>query len=157
MDEWVTQKAAEAHARDFVRVRVCTDRSGRVVAIFAFNLIALAPAEIARNDAGGLTRINTLLLARFALHVDLRGSGHGVRLMAEVMREALAIAEMVPVRVLLLDAKNDRLAEWYQDLNFKPTKTDPRRLYMPMKRVRASVTAAGAAIEADTRPERMPQ
>lgn len=146
MDEWVTQKAAAAHARETVKVRVCVDAFGRVIAVFAFDFIVLAPAEVSRNDSGGLAKVNTLLLARFALHVDYRGDGHGPRLMAEVLREAVAIAEGVPVRVLALDAKNERLAEWYASLDFKPTRTNPLRMYMPMKRVRASVEAADAAL-----------
>jgi hypothetical protein len=146
MDEWITGKAAEAQARNTAKVHVCLDAEGKVVAMFAFDIIILTPAEVSRNAAGGLSTVRTLLLARFARHIDIKGNDAGLKLMAEVMREAVVIADKVPLAVLALDAKNEKLAAWYATIDFVPTKTDPLRLYMPMAKVRASVEAADAAL-----------
>jgi len=149
MDQWVTEKAAVAQSRNTAKVHVCLDDTGRVVAVFAFDIIILAPGEVSRSASGGLSQVRTLLLARFARHIDIKGDGAGLKLMAEVMREAVAIADRVPLSVLALDAMNERLAEWYSTIDFVPTKTDPMRLYMPMSKVKASVEAADAALQGE--------
>ncbi|RPE75676.1 hypothetical protein EDF28_3621 [Curtobacterium sp. PhB137] len=144
MDEWVREKAHRAQASRSASVWVCEDGKGNVCGVFAFDHRRVVPADVTGSAAGGLTEIPALLLARFALRVDLRGAGVGEALMTEVFIAARESLAYVPARVLILDAKNARLAKWYEEkLDFVPTKTDPLKLYMPMKKLLATLDVVG--------------
>jgi predicted GNAT family N-acyltransferase len=145
MDDWVRNRALDAQRRRLSRVHVCVEKFSVVAGIYAFGTDRVAPAEVAKKDSGGLTDVElpAILLGRLALRTDLRGSGAGALLLLEALKTALFAAEFIPAKLLILDAKNARLVAWYESMGFKAFRSDPLRLYMPMKKVEASLLAAG--------------
>lgn len=152
MDAWFQESSRRAHAMGSAAVRVCTNPHDGVVGFFALvnHEIRMAEdARVSRGDAGGLSTIPATLLARFALHNELRRQGLGVELLLEVLRVAVDASTKVASRLIVLDAKNEALAAWYQERSFKPINSNPLRLYMKMStasQLIASVSARGAKI-----------
>jgi len=147
MDEWVTTKARQAHAASTARVHVCIDDDGDVCALFATSFDSVAAAEVSNTAARGRSVLPSLLLARFAVRSDLRGSGLGIALFHEVIRVCMAIDAGAPISLLIVDAKNERLASWYEGLGFARFKNASLRLYMSAKKVKASYAAAELELE----------
>ena len=148
MDEWVQNKAANASAQATATVWVCCADDGAVIGIFAFDHITIAAGDVGKKRLRGLPTARVILLARFALHSDYRGGGNGVLLMSEVMRTSIEATKYLPAALLVLDAKNDKLADWYQKLGFVAMETDHLRHYMTMGNVEASVALADAQVQA---------
>ena len=141
MDAWLHGSARSASRTDSAAVTVCTHPDRGVIAFFALVSHQVRGADVARNDSGGLSTIPATLLARLGLLQELQGDGLGADLVVEALRLAVVAADAVGSRMVVLDAKNARLAKWYERLNFKPTKTDPLRLYMKMATARQVVAS----------------
>lgn len=148
MDDWIQNKAHQAHKTGGVRVHVCVTSVGAVCGLFAFKNEFIAPAEVSKSAAGGLDNVPAILLAQMALDQSVRG-GKFPLILLEVLRVCTEIDARMPIRLLVLDAENEKLAGKYKALGFVPFQSNPSRLYMPMKQVRAAVIAARAAAEAE--------
>jgi GNAT superfamily N-acetyltransferase len=92
---------------------------------------------LARHDVPGFR------LARLA--VDRRAQGHGLGgqlLLAAGKRCLLASAEVGGV-VLVIDAKNDRVAGWYAGHGAVPLRDTPLTLLLPLVTIETALKAAG--------------
>ncbi len=95
--------------------------------------------DITNSDRAGLRIVPATLLARMGLSTHLRGDGLGAELLVEALRYAVVASGAVGSRLLVVDAKNEALAEWYQRMDFKRSKSDTLRLYMTMSTARRAV------------------
>lgn len=138
MDGWLQEDARREHQRGSCRVHVCVHQEHGVQAFFA-----LASHEVRRGDfptqAGGLSVIPSILLARLGRHTRLSDNKVGVSLVLEALNVAITAAEMVGSRLLVVDAKHDDLVSWYKKMGFKVSHSDPFRLSMKMATARALV------------------
>lgn len=150
MDAWLHGSAVHATTVGSAAVTACTHPDEGVVAFFALvnHEVRTATDEpVAVNDAGGLTTIPATLLARMGLRHDLRAGNLGTELLFEALQMAVEASTRVASRLIVLDAKNDRLAAWYAARSFKPMQGDGLRLYMKMSTARRAVEARRAEAE----------
>ena len=92
---------------------------------------------LARHDVPGFR------LARLA--VDRRFQGHGIGgqlLLAAGRRCLLASAEVGGV-MLVIDAKNERVAGWYASYGAVPLLDEPLSLLLPLTTIEAALKSAG--------------
>ena len=92
--------------------------------------------DIAKKDRSGLERVPATLLARMGLHASLRGEGRGAHLLVEALRVAVVASGAVGSRLIVVDAKNERLGQWYQAMSFRRSNSNELRLYMKMSTAR---------------------
>lgn len=81
-------------------------------------------------------RISVVLLGRFAVHSELQGKGVGQFLMGHVFEMALKTADCIGVYAIVLDAKNERVQQWYQQFGFSFLPETPLRMFLPMSVLR---------------------
>ncbi|MHA0285178.1 hypothetical protein ACXYX3_01880 [Mycobacterium sp. C3-094] len=143
MDAWFHGNARHATAVGSAAVTVCTHPDDGIVGFFALvnHEVRTTDVGVAPRDTGGLTTIPATLLARMGLRDDLRRQNIGTDLLFEALRLAVGASTAVGSRLIVLDAKNDRLAEWYAARSFTPTRANPLRLYMKMSTARRAVQA----------------
>ena len=79
---------------------------------------------LARHDVPGFR------LARIATHVRLQGKGLGGQLLAAAGRRCLRAASDVGGVILIIDAKNERAADWYAAYGAVPLVNTPLTLVM---------------------------
>lgn len=84
-----------------------------------------------------------VLLARLAVDRSVQGRGLGAWLLRDAMLRALAAAESVGIRVLMVHAIDDAARRFYERHGFEASPTDPLNLQLLMKDLRASVDGAG--------------
>jgi hypothetical protein len=146
MDTWLNNSAQREHKRGSCRVHVCKHH---VVGIQGF--FALASHEVRKvdypGDAGGLTVIPSILLARLGRHVRLVGENVGVALVMEALGVAVAAADMVGSRLLIVHAKHEDLAGWYSKMGFRVSRSDPLRLSMKLATAGELVNRYRASLE----------
>jgi len=100
---------------------------------------ALAPGSIQRADAPpplaedmGNFPVPVVILARLAVALDEQGKGYGVELLRDAMVRAARGADAVGGRALIVHAKDEEAARFYQHFDFEPSPTDPLHLFLPM-------------------------
>jgi GNAT superfamily N-acetyltransferase len=81
---------------------------------------------IARYDVPGFR------LARLAVDIHAQGRGLGGQLLLAAGKRCLLAAAEVGGVVLVIDAKNQRLAEWYESYGALPLLDDPLTLVLPL-------------------------
>lgn len=104
----------------------------------------LSSASVPRQEALSGTQarrfpypqVAVTLLGRVAIHKDLRGQGIGTDLILHALRQAARAAETVASYAVVLDAKNEKVAQIYARLGFVPFRDQPLKLFLPMQTIR---------------------
>ncbi len=141
LDDYLRVRALANHVEGASRCFV-TCRDGRVVGFYA-----LASASVQRADVPGRVRRNmpdavpVILLSRLAIDRKEQGKGLGAQLLRDAITRAVAAAEIIGVRALVVHALDERARDFYAHFNFDPSATDPLHLLLPIKEARVLLGA----------------
>jgi predicted N-acetyltransferase YhbS len=91
---------------------------------------------LARYDVPGFR------LARLAVDRSVQGQGLGGQLLLTAGIRCLRAAAEVGGVVLVIDAKNDRVARWYARYGAVPLQDAPLSLVLPLATIEAALKAA---------------
>jgi len=92
-----------------------------------------APKKIAR----GLPKyaIPVMLIGRLAVDLNYQGQKVGAGLLKDAILRTQKVSEIVGIRALIVHAKNEDVAKWYQKFDFEPSPLDVRHLFLLLKDV----------------------
>ncbi|MEP7222414.1 MAG: GNAT family N-acetyltransferase [Novosphingobium sp.] len=90
-----------------------------------------------QHDVGGY------LLARLATSQDLQGQGLGGQLLLAAGKRCLRVAAEAGGVFLLIDAKRERAASWYESYGAERLKDMPLKLVISLATIRDTLEAAG--------------
>jgi GNAT superfamily N-acetyltransferase len=139
---WLAQHASQAaaarSARTFVVLGSAQERIGGYHALAAASIEHVTATERVRR---GMPRhpIPVILLARLAVDRSVQGRGLGAWLLADAMRRAVAAAERVGIRALVVHAIDEQAATFYARHGMSPSATDPQHLMILIKDIRAAL------------------
>ena len=144
LDGWLRRHAEPAQAMDTARTFVLVD-GDEVVGYFSLTMGSVLRADAPPKLVRGVPAypVGMILLARLAVDRRAQGRGLGAVLLAEALRKALVAGEAVAARLVVVDAVDERAAQFYAHHGFVAVPAHPLRLYRRLKDVRASL-AAGA-------------
>jgi predicted N-acetyltransferase YhbS len=83
--------------------------------------------------------VPVILLARLAVDGSEKGKGLGTGLLKDALLRAVQAADIVGCRALMVHAKDDGARAFYQRFGFQPSPSDPFRLFLLMKDIKASL------------------
>ncbi|MBM6908761.1 GNAT family N-acetyltransferase [Collinsella intestinalis] len=111
---------------------------------FALSPSLISPKSVAGSLRGGINRqpIPAYLIGRVGVRTDLQGKGLGTALIHEALGIIMRVARETGGRLVLIDAKSEELASWYEHLGFRRLTDSPLRLVMKIhsiERVLANV------------------
>ncbi|GAB6058979.1 GNAT family N-acetyltransferase [Desulfonatronum parangueonense] len=147
LNEFLRLHARKSHdlggAKTFLAIR---DAERAIILGF----YSLAPASLAFERTPtlikrGLARheVPVFRLARLAVARSMQGRGLGGQLLLAAGRRCLLAASQVGGVALLIDAKDERAAQWYSRYGATPLQDQPLSLVLPLKTVHTALTAAG--------------
>lgn len=84
--------------------------------------------------------VPVMLFARFAVHKKIQGQGVGKSLLKDAFLRTMEAAEIGGLAAILVDALDDKMVVFYKDYGFEDCPVGERRLMVPMKKVRASLS-----------------
>jgi ribosomal protein S18 acetylase RimI-like enzyme len=85
--------------------------------------------------------IPTILIARLAVDRRHQGRQLGSRLLAEGLRRAVTASDAAAARLVVVDAIDDRAADFYRDRGFIDLPENALRLYRKIADLRRSIDA----------------
>lgn len=137
LNTWLGGQALRAQLAGTARTFVWTT-PGEPERVWAYH--SLAPTELVRNalsrgQSSGYSTVPGYLLARLALHVDLRGFGYGGELLVDALSRAASAATSGGGRLVVVDAIDDAAASFYRHYDFVPIKGNPRRLVLKVANI----------------------
>ena len=140
LDRFLKHFALANQKADGARTYVAC-RGSTVLACYSLAAGAVEHAGAPRRVGKGLARhpIPVMLLARLAVDRTEQGRGLGKALVRDALLRTAAAADIAGIRALLVHAKDDEARAWYEALEFEPSPTDPRHLFLLMKDLRATL------------------
>jgi GNAT superfamily N-acetyltransferase len=143
LDDWFRRRASQDEKRDIARVFVATDAALGIVGFYSLSSFTLSIAELPQELARKLPQyaaIPAALIGRLARDVRVRGKGVGELLLADAIKRVLGASASLAVYAIVVDAKDDRAAEFYRDFGFQPFPARRNRLFMPLATAAAALT-----------------
>ena len=139
LDRYLQQQArqdAEKHvAAPFV---MTAPPDPTVLGYYTLSASVISAGDISPELAKKLPRYPQLpvtLIGRLAVDTRRKGQGKGAFLLMDALRRSLAHATDIAAMAVVVDAKDEAAAAFYQHFDFTPLESNGRRLYLPMKTV----------------------
>jgi GNAT superfamily N-acetyltransferase len=140
LDAWLQRHALAAQQMDSARTFVVIEAS-RILGYFSLTMGSVRREEAPRRLVRGMPGypVGMVLLARLAVDQTEQGKGRGALLLTEALRKAVAAGEAAAARLVVVDAIDERAADFYRRQGFLPAPDHPLRLYRRMSDIRASL------------------
>ena len=143
LDEWFRRRAGQDERRNIARVLVAVDSELGVIGFYSLSSFKLdfdnLPEEIARK-LPTYEGVPAALIGRLARDNRVRGKGVGGLLVADAVRRILSAAQSLAVFAILVDAKDERAAAFYEGFGFRRFPLRPNKLFL-------LASSAAAALE----------
>ncbi len=147
LNEFLRRYARQNHESGGAKTFCAIDPADtkRILGFYSLAPGALAHQRLPETFTKGLARhdVPGFKLARIATHVALQGQGLGGQLLAAAARRCLRVAADVGGVILIIDAKNERAAQWYTGYGAMSLRDAPQTLVMPLATFAADIKAAG--------------
>ncbi len=138
------QRAANQDSkRSITRVHVMVEGK-RIIGFFT-----LSGHSVLRDNLPDDVKISSykdlpfLLLGRLAVDVEFQGRGYGDLLIYHAFKKTAAIAEDAGILGIIVEAKDDRAASFYDGIGFLPLEATPQRMVLPIQTINSLLEQAG--------------
>ena len=118
---FLREKALQDQERDLSRTMVLVNPTESENAIIGYHTLVMMQVrqEEIPDDRPRITRgIPVILLGQIGIDVKFQAQGFGDLLLTDVQARVDEISQKVGIRALMLDARNERLAIWYEKHDF---------------------------------------
>lgn len=145
LNEFLSRHARQSHDRGGAKTFVATpvDDETRVLGFYSLSPASIEHARTPARASKGLARYEVPVFRLGRLAVDRRWQGHGLggQLLLAAGRRCIQAAAEVGGVALLIDAKDDRAANWYRAYGALSLLDAPRSLLLPLATVEAALKA----------------
>ena len=145
LDEFLKRHARKNHERGVSKTFVAVEPdTATVLGFYSLSPVSLAFSEAPEAVRRGLGRydVSGFRLGRLAVSRDMQGLGLGGQLLLAAGRRCLRVAREVGGTMLLIDAKNDRAAGWYETYGALRLDDRPLTLVLPLATIERALSAA---------------
>jgi predicted N-acetyltransferase YhbS len=134
LDRWLRRFARIADGAGTAKTYVLTDES-RVLGYYALTPAAVNRHELPERHAKGMPAhpVGVILLARLAVDRSLQGQGCGRALTTDASIRTLQAADLFGARAMLVHARDEPAAGFYERLGFTRSPTDALHLMVLIK------------------------
>lgn len=139
LDDWLRERAAKNESLGASRTYVVCD-GALVVGYYC-----LASGSVERMRSPGKLRRNmpdpipVIMLGRLAVDRTWQGAGLGSALLKDAILRTLKAANIVGMRALLVNALDERAAQFYRHNGFLESPFDPLVLMLPLETARKGI------------------
>ncbi|WP_323834984.1 GNAT family N-acetyltransferase [Photorhabdus africana] len=146
LNQFLHRHARQSHEKGGAKTYLAVSESNGTV----LGYYSLSPASIAYERAPevikrGLARheVPVFRLGRLAIDLSVQSQVLGGQLLLAAGRRCLLVAAQAGGVALLIDAKNERVAEWYASYGAIPLLDAHLSLLLPFKTIHAALVTAG--------------
>lgn len=147
LNEFLRRYARKSHESGGAKTFLAIDDADKKT-VLGFYSLSPASVEYSRTPdviRRGLARhdVPGFRLARLAVDLRVQGQGIGGQLLLAAARRCLLASAEVGGVVLVIDAKNERVAGWYAGYGAVPLLDAPLSLLLPLATIEAALRKAG--------------
>ena len=146
LNQFLNRHARQSHEKGGAKTYLAVSENNEKV----LGYYSLSPASIAYERAPEVIKrslarhdVPVFRLGRLAVDLSVQSQGLGGQLLLAAGRRCLLVAAQVGGVALLIDAKNERVAEWYASYGAVPLLDAHLSLLLPFKTIHAALVTAG--------------
>jgi GNAT superfamily N-acetyltransferase len=147
LNEFIRRYARKSHelggAKTFLAIDDADNKT--ILGFYSLSPASIAYSRTPETVRRGLARheVPGFRLARLAVDHKFQGKGIGGQLLLAAGRRCLLAAAAIGGVMLVIDAKNERVAKWYASYGAVPLVDTPLTLVMPLATLEAALNKAG--------------
>ena len=140
MNRWLVDHALASQKADLARTYVALIGVD-ILGYLSLTTGSIRPGAAPRRYTRGMPRypIPTIVIARLAVDMRHQGKRLGSRLLAEALRLSVATSDAAAARLLVVDAIDDRAAQFYRRHGFIDVPENPYRLFRKISDIRRTL------------------
>ncbi len=139
LNQYLNRYASQDIRRRINRVFVASphDAPRQVIGYYSLSAGSLNATTLPEAFRRRLPRypVPVVLLGRLAVTKSHQGIGLGSILLADSLQRVVQASQVMAVYAVVVDALNDRAAEFYQQFGFIPMPSQPLKLFLPTETV----------------------
>lgn len=146
LNQFLQNHARQSHEKGGAKTYLATSEKDNKIVLGYYSL---SPASIAYDRTPevikhGLARheVPVFRLGRLAVDTSVQGQGLGGQLLLAAGRRSLLVAMQAGGVALLIDAKNERVATWYESYGAVRLQDTPLSLLLSFKTIHTALAAA---------------
>lgn len=147
MNEFLRRFARQSHEQNAAKTFCAIENASpdRILGFYSIAPSAVAHDDVPARMTRGLARheVSGFKLARLATDLSVAGQGLGGQLLAAAALRCLRLAGEGGGILLIIDAKNERAARWYENYGAESLADRPLTLVMPLATFAAGLKAKG--------------
>ena len=147
LNEFLRRYARQSHDLGGAKTFLAIDDADHetILGFYSLSVASIAYGRTPEIVRRGLPRHDVLgfRLARLAVDRRVQGQGVGGQLLLSAGRRCLLASAEVGGVVLVIDAKNERVAGWYAGYGAVPLLDAPLSLLLPLATIKAALKKAG--------------
>lgn len=121
VNRFLREQALQDHEKDMSRTMVLIDDEADQTLIIGFHTLAMRHVrqeDIPKDKPKIKRSIPVVLLGQLGVDRAFQGLGRGDLLLMDAQARVDEISRRTGIRAMMLDARNERLAEWYEQHDF---------------------------------------
>jgi ribosomal protein S18 acetylase RimI-like enzyme len=133
LDDWFRNRASQDEKRNIARVFVAVDDELGITGFYSLSSFTLSIEDLPQEIGHKLPRYDAIpaaLIGRLARDERARGRGIGELLLADAVRRILGAGRSLAVFAIVVDAKDERAADFYRSFGFQAFPLRPNRLFL---------------------------
>jgi predicted GNAT family N-acyltransferase len=139
--ELVTFLNKQAHAESMANLSktflLITNDQKKVHGYFSISTSEIARKVVKAPHGTTYSNVPSALIGRLARDIDSKGHGVGEVLLFEALKQIVSISNLIGLKFILTDAKNNKAQSFYESYGFKAIKGQvegqyPLKLYLPI-------------------------
>ena len=138
LDAWLRRKARLNEAKGGARTYVVCE-GDRVIGFYSLAASAVERRRVSSRVGRSMPEpVPVILLGQLAVDAGYRGRGLGADLLADAAKRALAAADVIGARALVVQALDDEARGFYERFGFRPfSNREPLMLILRISELRA--------------------
>lgn len=145
LNHWLATMANQHQAKNISRTFVAVDVSDPATIL---GFCTLAVSEVDGSDFPSTKRqpdrVPVVRLGRFATSEEHQGKGLGSYLLMNALEKVFEISMHAGVAAVVVDAKDEKAATFYENRGFKRSPGNPLMLFMPTATLQQAIQKASA-------------
>ncbi|WP_074024010.1 GNAT family N-acetyltransferase [Xenorhabdus eapokensis] len=147
LNQFLHRHARQNHEKGGAKtyLAITDDINKKILGYYTLSPASVTYERVPEVVKRGLARheVPVFRLGRLAVDVSAQNRGLGGQLLLAAGRRCLLVAMQAGGVALLIDAKNQQVAKWYESFGAVPLLDAPLSLLLPFKTIHLALTTAG--------------
>jgi len=133
-----TQAGQDVKKNVAVTYVLTTPTSEKVLGYYTLSSIGIFPGELPDELIRRLPRYPVLpgiLLGRLAVDNSYQGTGIGLYILIDALKRSLIVSNQIGIVAVIVDAKNEKAATFYEHFGFIKLPENNNRLFLPISTI----------------------